>query len=216
MDDNNNNNNNDDKKKKKGFSIDKDILAQNEDMLGTTSDQMMSAPHYSLDKPKDTHYARAHPDVFTFTCANLADAEGEAEELYILQFNENHDDHIRILQNPKLVTFVPMITPQGNFFFWPCKQMHPNSGRAEMKAHASGRKCYRLAQEEWVKIYWDAKLKMYVTEGDPTVNFGEPEWPTKKWNMPMEEIFTQTISAIGNFIDDIDHTKLKRYRGEIV
>ena len=60
---------------------------------------------------------------------------------------------------------------------------------------------------------YDQNEKQYVAKCDHDSNLTEePIWPTAKWGKSMAEIFEASISAIGNFVDDIEDPRIRQYR----
>jgi len=205
-----------DKKSKKSFSVKPHIMKQAEDMLENATDKIISAPHYSFAKPKDNIYVRAYEETFPLDCIAFVDANGDEEDLTILMFEENHEEHMTLFKRPKLVNFVPMITPQERFFFWPAKASRTSkTGAREHRSHSSARECIQHAQEGWTKVYWCEIDKIYKAENDQTTTYGDPVWPTEKWGKTMLEIFQESVTAMGCFISDIDDPRIKRYLGQI-
>ena len=205
-----------DKKSKKAFVVKPHVMKQAEDMLERATEQTISAPHYSFAKPKDNIFVRAYEETFPLECIAFVDANGDEEDLTILMFDENHEEHMTLFKTVKLVNFVPMITPQDRFFFWPSKASRGvKDGQREHKAHSSARDCVQLAQEGWCKVYWCQIDKIYKAEKDQSILFKDPEWPTVKWGKTMLEIFQESVMAMGCFISDIDDPRIKRYLGQI-
>ena len=195
------------------FKINTEKMSQLEDMLAGNADAMMTDPHYQFKKPNDTMYIRAYPEVYPMEAVNLQDADGQEELLTILAFEENHEEHKQLFKKIQAISIVPMITPQGKFFLWLAKQKHPSSDKAEHPAHSSSRRCWTEAQKEWTKVYWDPNEKQYVARRDPDCNINnDPIWPTEKWGKPMLEIVEASISAIGNFVTDIEDPRIRQYR----
>jgi len=195
------------------FKINTEKMSQLDDLLAGDAGAMMTDPHYKIKKPNDTMYVRAYEETFPMEAVNLLDADGHEEILTILNFKENHEEHKRVFKKLQLVNYVPMVTPQGQFFFWPAKQKHPTSDRPEHPAHSSARRCWEVAQKEWTKVYYDPNEKQYVAKCDPDCNLTEePMWPTTKWGKSMGEIFEASITAIGNYVDDIENPLIKQYR----
>ena len=205
----------DNDKKENKFKIKPETMRQAQDMMEGNTEALMTAPHYEFGKPNDTMFVRCHEETYPTDCVKLLEADGDDTDLTILMFNENHNDHLQLFKKLKSVIFVPTVTPQGKFFFWPLKQTHWLSHRPEHKAHYSARQCLHQAQKDWVKIWYDDSSGTYLASSDHEADFSPPKWPTEKWNMSMSEIFEASVSAKGIFISDINDNRLRRYRGEI-
>ena len=214
-----------DTKKKKGFKAKASRLSNNRDLMEGSGEKTMNAPVYEFSKPTDNVIVTASKETFPFDCANLVDATGVIDNITLLQFDdEYHEQHLNLFKKLMLVEFVPMITTQGTFFFYPCKQRHPSSGSAPLPSHVSSKRCVEQAQQGWVRMFWDDAIKQYVCttgiEEGVEWNFGDHtmafESVKKRWGKSLQEIFEATVEAKGNFVDDINDPIIQRYRGLIV
>lgn len=210
--------------KKKGFKANPRKLANNRDLLEGGGEKTMNAPVYEFNKPTDNVIITASQETFPFDCANLIDATGVIDNITLLQFDdEYHEQHLNLFRKLMLVEFVPMITTQGTFFFYPCKQRHPSSGSAPLPSHVSSKRCVEEAQQGWVRMYWDDNIKQYVctTGNEEGVDWNFQDHTkafdrvTEHWNRSLQEIFEATVEAKGNFVTDINDPMIQRYRGLI-
>jgi len=202
------------------FKLNTQLMQQNEDMLAEGSEKVQTTPVYGIGNPQPNIFYYAHEESYLQDCLKLKTEDPDRDEIVIANFGGDdltkHNQHMKVF-NPKIVKsvrFVPLAQDDGKMIFWPMKQTKFITGQEkEHKAHSSARKCWKKAQEGWHHIYWDDGL--YVATKDECSEIQDniqPNWPTEKWNMSMQEIFAESVQAVGNFITSMDDKRIRDLR----
>jgi hypothetical protein len=182
----------------KDFDLEKIKVSQDFLQMATGKQRLLSVP---IRKPKKQHYVRTHSDPRYSMLVYLLELQDEMGEVYVL-----HPEVPDAATEAKPVNLVGAITKNGNFFFWPLKVPDPD-GKV-MEAHRSSIEAAQIAQQAWIRIFWDAELQSYKVK-EATADFGDPKWPEQT----PEELFK--IAFRNKLITDPDHVVLKRLRGEV-
>ena len=106
--------------------------------------------------------------------------------------------------SPRL--FVTAINRQGVLFLWPIRLPRADGKLDEWSK--SSLEAVNMAQERWVRVAANMSLGAYEVSVAPG-ELSEPEWPDKSFRDLLEVAFRDRL------IDSMDHTVLKKLRGEV-
>jgi hypothetical protein len=154
-------------------------------------------------KPANHWYVRCHPDPqYSFT-AWVIDLKDEREQYLVLP--EIHP-HLKGEVTYKLMTFHLCVTMQGKVFLWPVR-CHVDDKKEPPIWIKVPLEAVLVAKEEWTRFYWVEEINEHEFESVP--NPIKPVWPNLTMRQVMELAFKN------NIINSLDHSVLKRLRGEI-
>jgi hypothetical protein len=154
----------------------------------------------SVRKPHRQWWIRVHPD------------PRMSIETCVLQ---NEQDQQHYLVDPSLSSSLPgeavpmtlysAINMSGGLFLWPVRL--PNEDGQQHECHITAHRAAQLAQTTWIRISWDRANSNYAVVS-ARGEVPEPAWP----EADLQKLLS--IAFKGRLIEDLDHSVLKRLRGE--
>jgi len=173
---------------------------------------------WQIQKPKNSDFiqifGKSMEDLAEVNMYEQRDGGGAMKEWLIQGKTDEIDEEIVSLLNPKSIKSAIVcpcvIAATGDKFIWLAKQSSPFASRVH-EVHTQIRNTIPLAQEGWVKIYWDEVTRTYVSEAprDAAI-LGDPVWPSAADILnELRKSFKERI------IDSVDHEIVKRTIGLI-
>lgn len=154
----------------------------------------------SVRKPHRQWWFRVHPD------------PAMTLETCLLQFEQDQQFY---LVDPELAPELPgetvptalytSINMSGGLFLWPVRL--PNEDGQQHECHVTAHRGAELARTCWMRISWDRAVSNYALS-QARGQVPEPAWPAADLQKLLGIAFKE------RFIDSLDHTVVRRLRGE--
>jgi hypothetical protein len=104
------------------------------------------------------------------------------------------------------VTMYACINRQGVVFLWPVRL--PGSDGRQLEWHRSAAEAAEMAMKRWVRVKANMSLGAYEVY-EAAASIPEPAWPS---DLAFDQMLA--IAFKGRLVDSVDHSVLKRLRGE--
>jgi hypothetical protein len=156
-----------------------------------------------VKKPAREWYVRTHRDE-AYRLQTAVIELKEDRETYLVAPALWNELATEATFSPRLL--VTSQTRQGVLFFWPIKL--PSSDGRHDEWSRSALEASQMAKEQWVRVVANMSLGAYETYYS-TADLPEPTWPEK----PLGELLR--IAFRDKFIETLDHTVLRKLRGEL-
>jgi hypothetical protein len=154
-------------------------------------------------KPSKEWFVRAHPDPKMRLETGVIELK-EDREIFIVDPSLWSVLSKESTFSPRL--FVTAVNRQGVLFLWPIRL--PGADGKLDEWSKSSLEAVNIAQEQWVRVAANMSLGAYEVFTAPGA-LSEPEWPEKS----LRDLLS--ISFKDRLIDSLDHTVLKKLRGEV-